>query len=225
MTTHCKLGDTDIFVVYTLGNSKPKIIKIKNAPIEIETRTIVRSIPFSEQVEGQLYNVNYTLDRTGYIDEPTTGTEVFTGLITGAYVRADDAVGFNEGNRWQQVAYIIAQGRSNKVYDQPTDITISNFFTPRKGAITINWIAPLYNQESRCTLEIYHKSGRIYYDEGDCPCSYEVTCEQLCPPGTLKCFSTNYPGYCCLPCPPVAASVKDIANTVRQLNKKEVSRG
>ncbi len=39
MTTHCELGDTDIFIVYSFGSSKKKTIKTKNAPIEVITTT------------------------------------------------------------------------------------------------------------------------------------------------------------------------------------------
>lgn len=218
MTIYCKLGDTDVFITYNFSDSKPKTIKIKNAPIRVETQTLVRNVPPSEQIVGQLYNVNYTLTRPGYA-ETVTDTQVYRAKITGAGVNADPALGYTANNNWSYTFYITAQGYGTLSYfDEPTDLTFINAFGNPHGTIVINWISPINNQESICTIEIYYKNKRIYYDEGACPLSYEVTCDQQCPPGTSKCFSTNYPGYCCLPCDETRAEIKAITNQVKRFN-------
>lgn len=225
MTTYCNLGDTDVFVVYSFGSGEQKTIKIRNAPIRIETQIFVRSVPPSEQIEGQLYNVNYTVTRPNYA-ETVTGTSVFRGKITGAGVNTSAEVGYSANNNWRYEFYITAQGYGELTYyDVPINIFLSNAFGNPHGEIKINWIAPLNNQESICTIETYYQDRRIYYDEGDCPLSYEVTCKQKCPPGTTKCLSTNYPGYCCLPCEPTKQSIISIKNMVKSINKEPVSYG
>ena len=218
MTIHCEPSDKNSIVSYQLGGQKQKIVKIKNAPIRIETKTLVRSVPPSEQVEGQLYNVNYTVTRPNYA-ETVTGTDIFRGRITGAGVNASENVGYSANNNWRYEFYITAQGFGQLSYfDEPTDLFISNAFGNPHGEITINWIAPLVNQESVCTIEIYYQNNRIYYDEGECPTAYNVICGDECPSGTTKCFSTNYPGYCCLPCSEIKAEIKAILSQVRRLN-------
>lgn len=225
MTTHCQLGDTYIFVVYSFGSGKPKTIKLKNAPIRVETQTLVRNVPPSEQIEYQSYNVNYTLTRPNYA-ETVTATEVYKGKITGAGVTADPDLGYSANNNWYYTFYIIAQGYRNfSTYPEPTKLHITNAFGNPHGEIVINWIAPLVNQESICTIELYYQNKRIFYDEGDCPLAYEVTCKQECPPGTTKCYSTNYPGYCCLPCEPTKQSIIGIKNIVKSVNKEAVTNG
>lgn len=39
-----------------------------------------------------------------------------------------------------------------------------------------------------------------------------------CPPGTCKCHSESYPGYCCLDCSATAASIRSITNELRRKN-------
>ncbi len=57
----------------------------------------------------------------------------------------------------------------------------------------------------------------IYSGTIDNPNDYHVTCEDDCPPGTTKCFSTNYPGYCCSPCNEVKNEIRAITNQVKRL--------
>lgn len=225
MATYCKLGDTDVFVTYSFGSSKKETIKIKNAPIRVETKTLVKNVPLSEQIEGQLYNVNYTLTRPNYA-ETVTDTQVYRGKITGVGVNTSAEVGYSANNNWRYEFYITAQGFGTlSYYNEPRRLLVSNAFGNPHGEITINWISPINNQESVCTIEIYYENNRIYYDEGVCPLSYEVTCKEECPPGTTKCFSSNYPGYCCLPCEPTKQSIIGIKNIVKSINKEPVTYG
>ena len=76
----------------------------------------------------------------------------------------------------------------------------------------------------QCNLIVKHNNVTIFSEQNDCPCKFEVRCDG-CPEGTLKCNAPGYPGYCCLPCAPIASSIKAIKNTVQALNKSEVSRG
>jgi len=52
---------------------------------------------------------------------------------------------------------------------------------------------------STCQIKIFDLNGNQLFQNGGQQCSYQVSCSG-CPPGYLKCTSTDYPGYCCLPC-------------------------
>lgn len=74
------------------------------------------------------------------------------------------------------------------------------------------------NPQPVCTIKVLHKGQVIFTDKGDCPITYSVLCGDECPPGTIKCNKSGYPGYCCLECAPIAAEIKAIASQVKRLN-------
>lgn len=65
----------------------------------------------------------------------------------------------------------------------------------------------------------------IYSGTIENPNDYHVTCGEDCPPGTTKCHSDLYPGYCCLPCDSTKQDIISIKNQVKKVNKKPVSYG
>lgn len=68
-----------------------------------------------------------------------------------------------------------------------------------------------------CTFKVTDATGKIFErTESTCPEVY-VTCGDECPPGMCKCPSDAYPGYCCLDCSSVAASLRQIANQARSI--------
>ncbi len=69
-----------------------------------------------------------------------------------------------------------------------------------------------------CTIKVLHKNQVIFTDSGDCPISFKVTCGENCPDGTIKCFKSGYPGFCCVPCGEIKTGIKAITNHVRSLN-------
>lgn len=82
-----------------------------------------------------------------------------------------------------------------------------------------------------CSLKLFVNGkeistiAKVNKDRGSiCPIEYRLNCRE-CPQGYLRCDCTEYPGYCCLPCEPIAAEIKSIKNNVKTLNKTEVSRG
>lgn len=215
--SYCKKEDLKATLTYSFNGNKNTVI-FKPTPIDVTTGTRNRLIPVSQQNEYQLYNVNYTITRPNYA-ETTTDTQVYKGKITGVGVDADPNRGYSANNNWAYSFYIIAQGYSNfSSYSEPTRIYISNAFGNPHGEITINWISPLDNQDSICTIQVSIDGNVVYKDEGDCPVTFDIVCGEGCPPGTTKCFSTNYPGYCCLPCNEMASEIKAIASQVRGLN-------
>lgn len=49
----------------------------------------------------------------------------------------------------------------------------------------------------------------------DSPPTYEVACGENCPEGYIKCETTTYPGYCCLPCKATAEKINNLASKIR----------
>lgn len=79
-------------------------------------------------------------------------------------------------------------------------------------------IADTSDAKTKCFIEVKHDGNTVFKDSGDCPVSFKVACGEECPEGTVKCFSTNYPGYCCLPCSEIKAEIKAIVSQVRSIN-------
>ncbi len=73
-------------------------------------------------------------------------------------------------------------------------------------------------EKPKCHIEVKYNGNTVHKADGTCPINYTVNCGEECPPGTFKCLSTNYPGYCCLPCNEIAGEIKAIANQIRSLN-------
>lgn len=62
-----------------------------------------------------------------------------------------------------------------------------------------------------CGISVRDTTGEIYNKQfGICP-TYEVVCGDECPPGYLKCKTTSYPGYCCIPCSDVLRRINNLS--------------
>lgn len=72
--------------------------------------------------------------------------------------------------------------------------------------------------EPGCIIKVLHKGQVVFADRGKCPITFSVACGDECPEGTTKCLKSDYPGYCCLPCAPIAAEIKAIASQIRSIN-------
>ncbi len=84
---------------------------------------------------------------------------------------------------------------------------------------------PMPLTANRCSIEVKHNGIIIFQDQGECPVNFEVVCGENCPPDTVKCRKSGYPGYCCLPCQPTKQSIISIRNIVKNINQGPVSRG
>ena len=62
----------------------------------------------------------------------------------------------------------------------------------------------------RCYIEVKSGGIIIFQDQGECPVNFRVTCGD-CPEGTIRCEQPGYPGYCCLPCQPIAQKINNLA--------------
>ncbi len=68
-----------------------------------------------------------------------------------------------------------------------------------------------------CTIVISKNGNTIFTDKGECPCSFNVACDDKCPDGYAKCISDNYPGYCCLPCSSTSSRIDSLTQMVKSI--------
>ena len=67
----------------------------------------------------------------------------------------------------------------------------------------------------KCVLKVNNSANvNLFTIKGKCPVNFTVACID-CPDGQCKCVSTNYPGYCCLPCSQVALEIASITAIAR----------
>ncbi|MEM7712027.1 MAG: hypothetical protein AAF349_00285 [Cyanobacteria bacterium P01_A01_bin.68] len=77
--------------------------------------------------------------------------------------------------------------------------------------ITLDW-----RYKNACRLKISKDSGKILYEkDGECPLDFEVTCDDDCPSGHIKCKSNKYPGYCCVNCSEFTSKIRSLGSNLR----------
>lgn len=60
---------------------------------------------------------------------------------------------------------------------------------------------PPDDDEKQCVITVKGaKSGIVYTKEAECPIKFTVGCGGECPPQSLRCKTSAYPGYVCKPC-------------------------
>lgn len=81
----------------------------------------------------------------------------------------------------------------------------------KKGSVSIRE-EPI---KPNCTIKITDQGGIIYEKNLNekCP-DYSVACdgEDECPPGTCRCPTKGYPGYCCIDCSQIGQSITNLAS-------------
>ena len=216
----CSPG-TKATVNYRFANGEYKSYVSDRTPIDVDASG--RYTPnFSGGQCPVLYNVT-TIWRTFGVSRNNPETFSVFGAIEGTwterqtffpsspgyanfrhYVRAKDANGLTKD-------YLRGGGDSdiNTVFGETFEIT----------SITRadNQLDNCGNPQPGCTIKILYKNQVIFADKGKCPINFSVTCGDECPPGTTKCLKSDYPGYCCLPCAPIAAEIKALASQIRSL--------
>ena len=235
MTTHCKIGDTNIFIVYKLGTKKETTIKTKNAPIEVITTTPPGNV--ASPTYEVITEITGTWRRT---DSPQEVLSVRTIQFKNTTNQAPVSISFSPTTYRSvpngfsfygfETALLnltvgTALGGANSGGSNGTSNIVSSVgnFDATVGtkcdALTNSArIVSVERIDGVCSIEALYNSQRLFKDTGDCPIVYSVLCDGDCPPGTVKCLSTNYPGYCCLPCSEIKNEIKAIASQVRSIN-------
>jgi hypothetical protein len=228
--TYCKVTDTKATVTYTFEDPTPtaKIFVSKYPPIVITTEEL------SPKFVGGQCNMPYKLLYRNYTKPPFGN--YFTYHEHGLYgpIRSIELAIEPAPNDPGYVFTVVHRGTATAQEDIATKVFGSYIVyghTEYLGIATIpvNGMSPPDDcgnyEKSLCKITITDSKNQTYSDIGDCPITFNVTCGEECPPGTTKCRSTNYPGYCCLPCEPTKQSIIGIKNIVKSVNKGTVSNG
>ena len=66
-----------------------------------------------------------------------------------------------------------------------------------------------------CQIVATTESGAVYRSKKGTKCSFEIACDDKCPPDHVRCEINAYPGYCCVPCKPTAEKINNLANKIK----------
>jgi len=64
-------------------------------------------------------------------------------------------------------------------------------------------------------LKILKDGATIHQELGKYQPSFNVACDEDCPPGYCKCITTKYPGYCCISCKEIAQKINSLAARIK----------
>ncbi|ARV63371.1 hypothetical protein BZZ01_32755 (plasmid) [Nostocales cyanobacterium HT-58-2] len=68
------------------------------------------------------------------------------------------------------------------------------------------------------TITSSQSGQKLLVDSGACPVHFHVSCNDNCPSGYIRCETSQYPGYCCVPCHEIKSSLAAATNAIRRLN-------
>jgi hypothetical protein len=66
-----------------------------------------------------------------------------------------------------------------------------------------------------CQIIATSVGGAVYKSKKGTKCSFEVVCDEDCPPDHVRCETNAYPGYCCVPCKPTAEKINNLASKIK----------
>ncbi|WP_156818174.1 hypothetical protein [Mastigocladopsis repens] len=68
-------------------------------------------------------------------------------------------------------------------------------------------------------IRIRNKENTIVFEEMNIPCEgHQISCDDECPPGHIRCETSAYPGYCCIPCNEIKSEIAAMRSIIRRLN-------
>lgn len=221
--SYCKAGVKA--TVYYSVNGINKIYSTNKTPIDVVVTEDFIPGFINGQCNKVLYRVYCEYNRGIF---PRGNDLTFSDvLVYGTiYDAIPNLIGFNDSNNYSVYYELVCHGFYFSGYkDEVTNYRINNSFyvlTPyikilnivREDEQNINCGDP----KRVCKITVLHNNQILFTDKGNCPITFSVVCGDGCPPGTIKCFSTNYPGYCCLPCSEIKNEIKAIASQIRGIN-------
>lgn len=234
MTIYCKLGDKNSIITYKFNNAKEEVVKIQNVPIEVISNSN------GDNSSGLVYEVITEITATWRrTDPPQEILSVRTVQFKNNTDQVPLSISFTPTNYRSVPNGFSFYGYETAILNLPNGIapgganngglngttnivSISGSFDATSGIYcdaqtNSARIVSVKRISGICFLEVLHNSQRLFKYEGECPVTYSVVCDSDCPPGTIKCLSTNYPGYCCIPCSEIKNEIKAIASQVRSL--------
>lgn len=220
--TYCKVGDKPK-VTYKFGNGSNRVYESPVSPIDV-TITQDERRNFTGAQCNHWYGVIWA-NSQGQIRRTKDQGVGYRGAIGWASVElfwrsdgwhewrfycyatgADDVTLFRLDNPTTGAGvyghFLVYAAYSGK----PTFLGFESY-NPSGGSVPIDSCGdPLPTDE----INVLHNNQIIFSDRGASPCTFEVSCTD-CPPGTCKCKSKGYPGYCCLPCGDIKSKINNLA--------------
>lgn len=217
----CSPG-TKATVNYRFGSDAYKIYTAENTPIDIDDTG-----RYTPNFSGGQCPVAYNITTLSYNNEGSLNNPDSFGVfgpIDGAFTNRKTDYPNSPG--YANFRHLVRARDGNgliKDYERSGgDSSISRVFGERIEIISITRVDGQLdncgNPQPGCTIKVLHEGQVIFADKGKCPITYSVVCGEECPPGTTRCLKSDYPGYCCLPCSPIAAEIKAIASQIRSLS-------
>ena len=102
----------------------------------------------------------------------------------------------------------------NRIYsyfDENPDKNGVSFYTDNSGTCSYK---VFFNKQP---LTIKDGNDNIVYSNPLAKCAIEVACDEECPEGFIKCKTTKYPGYYCMPCGEIKAELIAARLAIRRL--------
>lgn len=198
--SYCKIGEKATITYYKESNYRETLV-ITNTPVDVQFERIAGNCwrffgtGDDKFVSGgsrpdQRYEVFVNGNKPSYINNPSDARPGVRPVMDG---NAVFPVGY----------YYISDYGFQRV----------NSDTPTPGVLT-GGSCRITGNEVNCVITISDSKGNTYKDNALCEKSFTVSCGDECPEGYCKCASTNYPGYCCLPCSEVKSGLLAIARNI-----------
>lgn len=236
MTQYCTVGEK-AKISFKLPDQQQENVISKNCPIEITSNQFSESnlIAHSGQVGTPCYR------DPAWLNPESPARWVWSSFYANPNANADESASFStsfEAVAGELLSLNVAvDNTANIIFNgnsigQATSYSGTSHFqlTARQGAnaLIFNCInfpvgttsptanpAGLYftltSLSENCQFSISDSTGQIYNKRfRTCP-NYEVSCGDECPPNHIRCKTTSYPGYCCLPCQPIARQINNLA--------------
>lgn len=68
-------------------------------------------------------------------------------------------------------------------------------------------------------LKIFDQSGNLIFSDSGENITFNVICNDDCPPNHIKCNCPQYPGFCCIPCSEIKNGITAATAAVRKINR------
>ena len=82
---------------------------------------------------------------------------------------------------------------------------------------SINIISNVFTPNGIDGLIVKDSFGNTLFNVRVSICNYTISCDNDCPDGYIKCTTTSYPGYCCIPCSEVKGGIANITAMLRNM--------
>lgn len=219
--SYCNIGDTPKVTYSFGGQSTPSVYISSESPIEVIANDL-GSLANGGQGVCIIYNYYWEVDFHRRSDDAFLGRSGYTssggpsdkyavrGPVTGIRTRLEPRSAHVE---------IACRGKANELCTSSTvwrevfaAVTNNSF----KNAELLGFYSTAPNSNlgpapPQTEIIVTANGLTIFNDQGNTPCTFTVQCGD-CPPGTTKCNSPGYPGYCCIPCNSMAQRINNLAN-------------